>query len=194
MPDSTTPASQMIRVPSVLVEAVKELARLHRLGHTRAVLTGLQELIVGIDRESSIDIVGDSSPDSKIDLEVIAGMISAKIETELTPLKEEIERLKQSPDIVKPLTNNKGAIDDKTNGIFYPRKDTGKYKTCRELAKQLGVSTTTLRRWNKTGELHSIENWEVVPGTESAKKGELFRQVSNDDASKNTQTQSPSTS
>ena len=52
MSDSTPP-SQMLRVPSALVDAVKELSRLHR-GYTSAVLTGLQQLI------ASIDSTGDS--------------------------------------------------------------------------------------------------------------------------------------
>ena len=60
MPDE--PVSQMIRVPTPLVNAVRELARLHRVGRTKAVLEGVQKLVIFIDSENDIDI--DSVKDS----------------------------------------------------------------------------------------------------------------------------------
>jgi hypothetical protein len=54
MPDE--PPSQMIRVPTPLVDAVRELSRLHRLGHTKAVLEGIERLVAAIDSELDIDI------------------------------------------------------------------------------------------------------------------------------------------
>ncbi len=53
MPDEP---SKMIRVPTPLIEAVKELSRLHRKGRTKAVLEGVEKLIAGIDSELDIDI------------------------------------------------------------------------------------------------------------------------------------------
>jgi hypothetical protein len=52
----------MIRVPTPLVDAVRELARLHRQGRTKAVLEGVQQLIEAIDSE--IDINTDSISES----------------------------------------------------------------------------------------------------------------------------------
>jgi len=46
----------MIRVPTPLVNAVRELARLHRVGRTKAVLEGVQKLVIFIDSENDIDI------------------------------------------------------------------------------------------------------------------------------------------
>lgn len=54
MPDE--PPSQMIRVPTPLVDAVRELSRLHRLGHTKVVLEGIERLVAAIDSELDIDI------------------------------------------------------------------------------------------------------------------------------------------
>ncbi len=54
MPDE--PVSQMIRVPTPLVEAVRELSRLHRAGRTKAVLEGIEKLVAAIDSETDIDI------------------------------------------------------------------------------------------------------------------------------------------
>jgi hypothetical protein len=50
------PVSQMIRVPTPLVGAVRELARLHRQGRTKAVLEGVQRLIQAVDSNTDIDI------------------------------------------------------------------------------------------------------------------------------------------
>jgi hypothetical protein len=48
--------SKMIRVPTPLIEAVKELSRLHRQGRTKAVLEGVEKLVTAIDSELDIDI------------------------------------------------------------------------------------------------------------------------------------------
>lgn len=50
-----TPKSQMIRVPTVLIPIVRELSRLHREGHTTALLEKLYSSITSLDRESNIN-------------------------------------------------------------------------------------------------------------------------------------------
>jgi hypothetical protein len=44
--------SQMLRVPTPLIDAVKELSRLHRQGHSAEVLSGLDNLIKTLDSGS----------------------------------------------------------------------------------------------------------------------------------------------
>jgi prefoldin subunit 5 len=63
MPDEP---SKMIRVPTPLIEAVRELSRLHRKGRTKAVLEGVEKLIAGIDSEVDIDIDSMSESLSKL--------------------------------------------------------------------------------------------------------------------------------
>jgi hypothetical protein len=58
MPDE--PPSQMIRVPTPLVDAVRQLSRLHRAGRTKAVLEGIEKLVAAIDYEGDIDIASVS--------------------------------------------------------------------------------------------------------------------------------------
>jgi hypothetical protein len=53
MPDDL---SKMIRVPTPLVEAVRDLSRLHRQGRTKAILDGVQRLVTAIDSETVMDI------------------------------------------------------------------------------------------------------------------------------------------
>jgi hypothetical protein len=47
--NNKTPPSEMIRVPTVLIPVVRHLAKIHRDGHTTALLQGLQELIAQFD-------------------------------------------------------------------------------------------------------------------------------------------------
>ncbi len=74
MADDKTPPSEMIRVPTALIPVVRELSRLHRQGHTIALLQGLEELLSGFD--SNIDI--DVAPSSKSVLQ-----LEEKLETKL---------------------------------------------------------------------------------------------------------------
>ncbi len=50
----------MQSVPTPLIPAVRELARLHSPGRTQALLQGLQELIANIDSSGDIDIGADT--------------------------------------------------------------------------------------------------------------------------------------
>ena len=49
------PKSQMLRVPTVLIPIVRELSRLHREGHTNAILQRLQDVVVELDSKTDID-------------------------------------------------------------------------------------------------------------------------------------------
>lgn len=46
----------MVRVPTPLIEGVRELSRLHRAGRTKAVLEGIKKLVSAIDSEAAVDI------------------------------------------------------------------------------------------------------------------------------------------
>lgn len=63
------PASAMVRVPTPLIDVVKELSRLHRLGKTQQLLQALGELIAAIDSETDIAIV---TTDSSVIADLIA--------------------------------------------------------------------------------------------------------------------------
>ena len=61
MSDENKP-SEMIRVPTPLIPAVRELSRLHRQGRTSEVLQGLDELILALDSSS------DSTYNATVDM------------------------------------------------------------------------------------------------------------------------------
>ncbi|WP_339384935.1 hypothetical protein [Iningainema tapete] len=60
----------MLRVPTPLIEAVKELSRLHRLGQTNAVLHGLQSLISNIDSNTDINVGASGETIKQLELRV----------------------------------------------------------------------------------------------------------------------------
>jgi len=60
------PPSQMIRVPTPLIGAVRELSRLHRQGRTKAVLEGIERLVAAIDSKFDIGIDSVSESISKL--------------------------------------------------------------------------------------------------------------------------------
>lgn len=114
MSDAPSPPSQMLRVPTPLVDAVKELSRLHRRGYTHAVLSGLQHLITDID--SKADSVA-----------IPAGRSDAEVITELIARVERLERLVTQP-LPAPTPKLSG-----TPGL-HPMGQ-------RELAKRLGLKS-----------------------------------------------------
>ncbi|RAM50989.1 MAG: hypothetical protein C6Y22_14145 [Hapalosiphonaceae cyanobacterium JJU2] len=58
MPDQKSPPSEMIRVPVPLIGVVRQLSKLHRQGHTIALLQALEELIKEFDSSIDIDLAG----------------------------------------------------------------------------------------------------------------------------------------
>jgi chromosome segregation ATPase len=83
MPDE--PVSQMIRVPTPLVDTIRELARLHRAGRTKTVLQGVQRLIAAIDSDTAVDI--DSVTES---LSNLTGRLE-RLESERTDSRQDID-------------------------------------------------------------------------------------------------------
>ncbi|MBC1218560.1 hypothetical protein GNF10_14255 [Nostoc sp. UCD121] len=81
------PPSEMIRVPTALIPVVRELSRLHRQGHTIALLKGLEELLSGFD--SNIDI--DVAPSSKSVLQ-----LELKLETKLDAMTKKLELIERA--------------------------------------------------------------------------------------------------
>jgi hypothetical protein len=77
----------MIRVPTALIPVVRELSKLHREGHTIALLQDLEELISKFD--SNIDI--DVAPSSKSVLQ-----LEEKLETKLEAISKHLEKLSRA--------------------------------------------------------------------------------------------------
>lgn len=87
MPEQKSPPSEMIRVPAALIPVVRELSKLHREGHTIALLQGLEELISKFD--SNIDI--DVAPSSKSVLQ-----LELKLESKLDAMTKKLELIERA--------------------------------------------------------------------------------------------------
>lgn len=99
--------SKMIRVPTPLVEAVRELSRLHRQGRTKAVLEGIERLVAAIDSKTDIDIDNvtlsisklterldrlEAQPvDSETDIDI--GIVSSTISNQLERVEADIKSI-----------------------------------------------------------------------------------------------------
>ncbi|MBD2730763.1 hypothetical protein H6G96_31705 [Nostoc sp. FACHB-892] len=140
MADDKTPASEMIRVPTALIAAVRQLSKLHREGHTIPLLQGLEELISKFD--SKIDINNSGRFDQK--LENLESHLDTKLET-ITKKLELIEK----------------AITDRRYSNTRPRRQAHPYqqpqvelqpRTNESLAPRLGVTPQSLitERENKS--------------------------------------------
>lgn len=87
MNDHKTPPSEMIRVPTALIPAVKELSKLHREGHTIALLQGLEELLSNFDINIDINV----APGSKS-----VKQLEEKLETKLEAISGQLEKLSRA--------------------------------------------------------------------------------------------------
>ncbi|MDB9377137.1 hypothetical protein PN460_04600, partial [Nodularia sphaerocarpa CS-585A2] len=95
-----TPPSQMIRVPTALIAAVRQLSRLHREGYTTALLQGLEELIAQFDGNIQIEIAPDSKSVLQVEerlekLESHLANQSEGVETKLEVIAKQLEKLEQ---------------------------------------------------------------------------------------------------
>jgi hypothetical protein len=87
MTDHKTAPSEMIRVPTALIPAVKELSKLHREGHTIALLQGLEELLSRFDSNIDIDVAkGEKS----------IKQLEEKLETKLEAISGQLEKLSRA--------------------------------------------------------------------------------------------------
>jgi hypothetical protein len=87
MADDKTPPSEMIRVPTALIPVVRQLSKLHREGHTIALLQALEELTNQFD--SNIDINNSGKLEEKLDN--LESHLGNKLET-ITKKLEQMER------------------------------------------------------------------------------------------------------
>ncbi|MBD2364674.1 hypothetical protein H6G36_26475 [Anabaena minutissima FACHB-250] len=88
MTDQKTPPSEMIRVPTALIPAVKRLSKLHRQGHTIALLQALEELIAQFD--SSIDINNSGKLEEKLE------KLESNLETKLDTITKKLEQMERA--------------------------------------------------------------------------------------------------
>jgi hypothetical protein len=96
-----TPPSEMIRVPTALIGAVRQLSKLHRQGHTIALLEALEELISKFDSSIEIDFATLPQANQRIEkrLSKLESQIDTRgsgVETKLEAIANKLERLERA--------------------------------------------------------------------------------------------------
>lgn len=171
MSDENKP-SQMLRVPTPLIDAVKELSRLHRQGRTLEVLSGLDDLIFTLDsgsgspqnsasqtRKEICDPRFESLRERLDNLESQLSGFSDRNETpstkHLNDLEQKIDfinnRLAQFAEVIMQLQsniNNQPRRGKSYYGNSYNQGQPVKFQPITEesLASRLGVTPETIRK------------------------------------------------
>ena len=166
---SHKPPSQMIRVPTPLIGAVRELSRLHRQGRTTEVLKGLEELIFTLESSSSsryydnfskslseimerLNKLESNSGDEYSSNEVYDAERIDDLEEKIEGIVSRMEQFAEAIiQIQKYLNNQQFAQKRKKKSYYnnsYYQSQTPRMKPLTEegLAKRLGVSVETIRK------------------------------------------------
>lgn len=131
--------SEMIRVPTALIPAVRELSRLHREGHTIALLQALEDVIIEFDSSDDIDLAPSNK--SVEMLEKRLDKIESKFTSKLDAITKSLEQLTRAG-----ITTTKGNNQRRSNSYnlhHQPTLELGSF-THENLAKRLGLDTKTL--------------------------------------------------
>jgi hypothetical protein len=132
MTDQKTPPSEMIRVPTALIPAVKRLSKLHRQGHTIALQQALEELFIQFDSKIDSDIAPSS---------FAVKQLEEKLETKLDTITKKLEQMERAISSGRYSNNNR------------PRRQTYSHqqpqvellpRTNESLAQRLGVTPQSL--------------------------------------------------
>jgi chromosome segregation ATPase len=161
MPDENKP-SEMIRVPTPLIPAVRELSRLHRQGLSSEVLHSLDELILALDSNSrsanstSQTILAICERLDNLELRLSGDISSdASSNQHLADLEQKIDsinnRLAQFAEVIMQLQsniNNQPRRGKSYYGNSYNQGQPVKFQPITEesLASRLGVTPETIRK------------------------------------------------
>jgi hypothetical protein len=97
MTANKTPPSEMIRVPTVLIPVVRQLAKIHRDGHTTALLQGLQELIAQFDSSVELPITEIQQVENKLEsLETHLCQQDQQVATKLEVQSIQLEKIEKA--------------------------------------------------------------------------------------------------
>jgi hypothetical protein len=101
MPDQKSPPSEMIRVPVPLIKVVRRLSKLHRQGHTIALLQALEELLIKFDINNDIDVTAGSKSVKQLEkkLEKLESHLADQgslVETKLEAITKKLELIERA--------------------------------------------------------------------------------------------------
>ncbi|NDJ25713.1 Hpt domain-containing protein [Nostoc sp. B(2019)] len=135
------PKSEMIRVPTPLKSAVKELSRLHRAGHTRAILQGLQSLINEIDNVEDINGINTQHQEPHPQNHDVK-----QLEQQVSTLSDRVQKLETAYNQLATYINNMGSRRQSYQQASPVRARRQLTHTEEDLASRLNVDIETLKK------------------------------------------------
>ncbi len=180
----------MIRVPTALIAAVRQLSRLHRKGYTTALLQGLEELISQIDSKIEVAIAPESKSGLQVEerLEKLESHLadqSSGVETKLEAIAKHLEKLEQgisTINIANPDSRyNNTRPQKQVDSSHQPQVDL-QPRTNVSLAQRLGVTSQSLITQRERQSAKEFTSWSrsrdpMNTGWEFSQKDNLYHPV-----------------
>lgn len=148
MADQKSLPSEMIRVPTVLIPVVRKLSKLHRQGHTIALLQELEEVISKFDSKNDIDITPSSK--SVKQLEERLSQLKSQLADRDELLSQKLEAIGRSLEQLSrsaAVTTKNSSYKPRRSNFYYPHHqptvELGPFPH-ENLAQRLGLPPSTL--------------------------------------------------
>ena len=154
-----TPPSEMIRVPTVLIPVVRNLAKIHRDGHTTALLQGLQELITQFDSSVKLEVTDElQQVEEKLgELETHLCKQDQQVDSKLEALNKQLEKIEKA--IVSGRYSG-GNSRQRYSGYQYQQQSVEITSFAPDnLAKRLGVTQQSLITERETKSEKEFISW-----------------------------------
>ena len=160
MPDQKSPPSEMIRVPVPLIGVVRRLSKLHKQGHTIALLQALEELLGEFDSKNDIDITAGSKLVKQLEkklLKLESHLVDqgSSVETKLEAITKKLELIERAISTISSANASGRLGNNKPRSKAYPYQQTQvelQPRTNESLAPRLGITPQGLiaERENKS--------------------------------------------
>lgn len=134
------PKSQMLRVPTALIPAVRELSRLHREGHTTALLQSLQDVIAEIDSKTVINFIPTNTDTRR--LEEKLDQLETQLKSDRQTLLQQLEKIETAIRTTRSSQNSRSRSNS-YNPFQQPTVELGAFPH-ENLAQRLGLNPATL--------------------------------------------------
>ncbi|NMG11106.1 hypothetical protein [Brasilonema sp. UFV-L1] len=161
MPDQKSPPSEMIRVPVPLIGVVRRLSKLHRQGHTIALLQALEELMSNFDINNDIDVTAGNKSVKQLEerllkLESHLAALGSSVETKLEVITKKLELIERA------IASGKLSHNTKPRRLAYPYQQTQvelQPRTNESLAQRLGVTAQGLVAERENKSVKEFTSW-----------------------------------
>jgi len=162
-----TPPSEMIRVPTPLIPVVRHLAKIHRDGHTTALLQGLQELITQFDSTVKLEVTDElQQVEEKLgELETHLCQQDQQVDSKLEALNKQLEKIEKAiASLATGIASGKyggGNSRPRRSGYPYQYQQSVEITSFapENLAQRLGVTQKSLTTERETKSEQEFISW-----------------------------------